>query len=509
MSSYNLQDNPLRKGLRLEHRLEPVTFILFGGSGDLARRKVIPSLYRLAVQKLLPETFSLITVASTDRSHQEYRDLMRNAAREHSPGSFSKETWQRIENRLFYVSSRFDSADGYAKVKALLDEFRLDPLTNGSLIFYLATQPSYFPQIIGRIAEAGLGRTCNYGAQQPRIVIEKPFGRDGQSARTLNGILENAFDEKDIYRIDHYLAKETVQNILAFRFANAIFEPLWNRKYIDHVQITSAESIGIEDRGRYYEEAGAIRDMLQNHILQILSLTAMEPPTSLAAESIAAEKLRVLNAIPPFIMDADVIRGQYGAGTVGGEHTQGYKQEQGISPESKTETFIAARFRIDNPRWQGVPFYIRTGKRLTRRKTEIAIQFKQIPNNIFDEYHPAPNSLVIRIQPDEGISARIESKLPGTDVRLRSVDMDFDYLHAMGALPHEAYEKLLLDCMHGDQTLFAGKQALEAQWSIIDPILHARESSPAPEFPNYRSGSMGPLGATEMIERDGRRWRRI
>lgn len=512
MSSSNSLRNPLSEGLRLERKPEPVALVLFGGSGDLARRKIIPSIYRLAARNLLPDEFTIITIASSQRTNDEYRDLMRKTVDQYVSGAVDDKVWKQLQDRMYYIASRFDSNEGYEQLSRLLDELSPKESNIGNLIFYIATQPSYFPEIITRLGNAGLGRTCKYGTRNPRIVIEKPFGNDRKSASELSRILEKEFDERDVYRIDHYLGKETVQNILMFRFSNLIFESVWNHEYIDHVQITSAESIGIEDRGRYYEETGAVRDMLQNHILQILSLIAMEPPNSLDADAIADEKLKVLKAIHLPAQDKQhisLVRGQYGEGIINGEHVRSYREETGVSPESITDTFVAAKFMIDNDRWRDTPFYIRTGKRLTHKRTEIAIQFKPVSNNIFKKFGPSPNALVIRIQPDEGISLKIETKLPGVDINLRSVDMDFHYLNAMGILPSEAYEKLLLDCMRGDQTLFTGRAILEAQWDILDPILKEWESSPPPDFPNYRSGSMGPDVAMLMIENDGRRWRRI
>ncbi|MHB1458345.1 MAG: glucose-6-phosphate dehydrogenase [Armatimonadota bacterium] len=486
--------------------------IIFGGSGDLARRKILPSIYRLAKQYLLPDEFTMITVASTKRTDDEYRNLMYEAIKEYTNEAVDDDVWNKIQARIHYIGSKFDTSDGYVELSRLLDNLSKKSSNIGNLIFYLATQPSYFPQIINQLGDAGLGHTSRFSTHKPRIVIEKPYGNDKESASELSSILQREFTEEDIYRIDHYLGKETVRNLLVFRFSNLIFESIWSHEYIDHVQITSAENIGIEDRGRYYEEAGITRDMLQNHILQLLSLIAMEPPSSLSATAISDEKLKVLKAIRPFAsanINHNVICGQYDQGIINGVHVPAYRDENNVSPASVTDTFVAAKFMIDNDRWKDTPFYIRAGKRLTRKRTEIAIQFKPVSNSILAGYSPTPNVLVIRIQPDEGISLKIETKLPGIDINLRSVDMDFHYLNAMGVLPSEAYEKLLLDCMRGDQTLFTGRPILEQQWEIIDPILKEWKSNPHPDFPNYRSGSMGPVEAMHLIERDGRRWRRI
>lgn len=515
MPIFNNQDNPLKEGLRLEHKPGSSILVMFGGSGDLARRKIMPSIYGLAAQGLLPESFAVVTMASTDRPIEQYRKMIRDAVEQHAPGRVDENLWQTIEDRLFYISSKFTDESGYQELSKLLDKLRQDSRTNGSLIFYLATQPSYFPDIIQNIGKTKLNDMHRDGEPEPRIVIEKPFGHDYESARELNNLLLTYFDDSQIYRVDHYLGKETVQNILVLRFANTIFEPVWNRHYIDHVQITASESIGIEGRGRYYEEAGALRDMVENHIMQLISLVAMEPPDEFNADSIQNEKLKVFRAIRPIPLeevDSYVVRGQYGAGTISGEKVDGYRQEENVSEQSSVETYVAAKFHIDNWRWQGVPFYIRTGKRLTRKKTEIAIQFKPVPQYFFEPapvVAPKPNTLVMRIQPDEGISLKIETKLPGTIIRLHSVDMDFRYLYSLGKVPSESYEKLLLDCMTGDQTLFASKNSIETQWSVVDCILKGWELSAKPDFPNYRAGTWGPEAATRLMEKDSRRWRRL
>ncbi|MHB1000568.1 MAG: glucose-6-phosphate dehydrogenase [Armatimonadota bacterium] len=515
MSSYEIPDNPLKEGLRLEHKPEPVIFVMFGGSGDLARRKIMPSIYKLAAQGLLPNGFAIITMASTKRPREEYQGMMRKAVEQYYPGNVDAEIWRSIEYRMYYITSKFDNDAGYKELSDLLNKLREKPETSGNIIYYLATQPSFYTDIITHIGESGLSKPKHQNERRPRIVIEKPFGHDKQSARELNSLLLSVFDESDIYRVDHYLGKETVQNILVLRFANAIFEPIWNRHYIDHVQITASENIGIEGRGEYYEETGALRDMIQNHMLQLLSLVAMEPPVNLDADSIRNEKMKVFSAIRPIPVDevdSYVVRGQYGPGTVSGEQVKGYRQEEEVAPDSNVETFVAAKFHVDNWRWQDVPFYIRTGKRLTRKKTEIAIQFKPVPHYFFEPtpvLKPAPNTLVMRIQPDEGASLKIETKLPGAVVRLRSVDMDFRYLYSLGAVPSESYEKLLLDCMSGDQTLFARRDSIEMQWSVVDSILQSWEISPPPQFPNYRADTWGPTAAIKMMERDNRKWRKL
>lgn len=499
--------NPFWEGLNVIRKPKSAVLVLFGGSGDLARRKILPSIYSLATKNSLPEDFAIIAVASTKRSNDEYRNIVKNAIQENVP-SFDAAAWNLIANKIFYVSGKFDDRVTYSNLKAAILSINPHYTQHSVIIFYLAVQPSYYARIIDGINDEKLSDISN----DVRIVVEKPFGRDGQSARQLNDLINRSFDERHIYRIDHYLGKETVQNILAFRFSNAILEPVWNCNYVDHVQITAAETIGVENRGRYYEEAGAVRDMLQNHMLQLLTLIAMESPSSVSADAINKEKLRLLTSIERFspeTIKSNVVRGQYGRGIISGNEVKAYREEPGVSSSSFTETYAAARFGIHNDRWNGTPFYVRTGKRLIRRKTEIFIQFKACSCGPFGKHHPVPNSIIIRIQPNEGITIVMNSKSPGTELRLQTVSMNFEYLTSMGVIPQEAYEKLLFDCLIGDQSLFTQWSVLEAQWMLIDPILEAWKMQDPPSFPNYQAGTMGPDEAMKMISQDGRKWRRI
>jgi len=503
--------NPLRTGLRTEHKPEPLILVIFGGSGDLTRRKLMPSLCQLATRDFLPDKFAIVSMAQTKRTREEYQAKMVESIKTYSTRSVSPEIQRRIEDLLYYISADFADEAGYAELKSCLDKLSEERHTEGNVIFYLATPPSTFPLIISHLEKAGLSK----GKGWRRIVVEKPFGSDLKSAMELNSLVTRVFPESDVYRIDHYLGKETVQNVLMLRFANAIFEPIWNRRYVDHVQITAAEIVGVEGRGDYYEEAGALRDMVQNHMLQLLSLIAMESPSSFEANAVRDEKSKILRAIrrvTPGDANQFTVRGQYSPGLIDGRQVPGYRQESSVSATSHTETYIAAKFFVDNWRWQDVPFYARTGKRLARKKSEIAVYFKPVPHAVFGSSpreYPSPNVLVIRVQPNEGVSLTIETKMPGASVRMRSVNLDFSYLYAFGIAPSEAYEKLLLDCMIGDQTLFAREDSVEASWEVVTPIEEGWAVSPPPSFPNYAAGSLGPQAADELLERDGRRWRRL
>ncbi|MDQ2938536.1 MAG: glucose-6-phosphate dehydrogenase, partial [Acidobacteriota bacterium] len=428
-------------------------------------------------------------------------------------------TWQSFAKRIFYVAGDFNDAELYQKLKTKLEEIDQEYDTQGNRIFYLATAPEYFGVIARQLGAAKMARAKDQakdktkGKAWTRIIVEKPFGHDLESARALNKELARVFDEKQVYRIDHYLGKETVQNLLVFRFANSIFEPLWNRQYIDHIQITNAEALGVEGRGAYYEKAGSLRDMIQSHVFQITSLIAMEPPASLSATSVRDEKFKAMQSVRPLPqdrIDEFAVRGQYGPGTVLGETVPGYRQEPGVDPNSSTETFAALQLYLDNWRWAGVPFYLRSGKRLQKHVTEIAIQFKDVPHRLFSQADSPlePNVLVIRIQPNEGITLRFGAKLPGQAMRVRWVNMDFRYGSSFGVKPPEAYERLLLDCMLGDSTLYARRDMVERGWEIVAPILEAWKK-PAPDFPNYEAGSWGSRAAFELIESDGRQWRKL
>ena len=506
--------------MRLESTAPPCVVVIFGASGDLTRRKLLPALYRLAQQRLVPAEFAILGTARQPHTDDEFRELMKAAIAEFaSDDSLDEAAWQSFAQRIFYVNGDFTDAELYGKLKTRLEEIDKQYDTGGNRIFYLATAPDFFGPIAKQLGEAGIARprakATTKNAKKPwtRIIVEKPFGRDLDSARALNKTLASVFDESQIYRIDHYLGKETVQNLLVFRFANSIFEPLWNRQYIDHIQITNSETIGVEGRGGYYETAGALRDMIQNHVFQVTSLIAMEPPASLSANGVRDEKIKAMQSVRPFAaaaIDEFAVRGQYGAGTVLGDTVPGYREEPGVDPNSSTETFTALKLYFDNWRWAGVPFYLRSGKHLQKQVTEIAIQFKEVPQRLFDDSDAPlqPNVLVIRIQPNEGISLRFGAKLPGQALRIRSVNMDFRYGSSFGVKAPEAYERLLLDCMLGDSTLYARRDMVERGWEIVTPILEAWKK-PAPDFPNYEAGSWGPQAATKLIERDGREWRKL
>jgi glucose-6-phosphate 1-dehydrogenase len=511
-------ENPLRAGMRLEPSAPPCVLVIFGATGDLARRKLLPALYRLSQQRIVPSEFAVLGTARHPYSDEEFRALMKAAVIEFgTEESLDESTWQSFAKRIFYIVGDFSEPDLYQKSKTKLEEIDKEFDTQGNRIFYLATAPDFFGVIAKQLGEAGIARPkAKPGTKKKawtRIIVEKPFGHDLESARALNKTLAAVFEESQIYRIDHYLGKETVQNLLVFRFANSIFEPLWNRQYIDHIQITNAETIGVEGRGAYYENAGALRDMIQNHVFQVTSLIAMEPPASLTANGVRDEKIKAMQsvrALPSYRIDEYAVRGQYGPGTVLGDTVPGYRQESGVDPNSSTETFAALKLYLDNWRWAGVPFYIRSGKRLQKHITEIAIQFKEVPHRLFtgSDSPLQPNALVIRIQPNEGISLRFAAKLPGQALRIRSVNMDFRYGSSFGVKPPEAYERLLLDCMLGDSTLYARRDMVERGWEIVMPILEAWKK-PAPDFPNYEAGSWGPQAAFELIKRDRREWRKL
>ena len=508
--------------MRLEPTAPPCTVVIFGATGDLTRRKLLPALYRLAQQRLVTNEFAILGTARHSMTDDEFRSAMKAAINEFgAEDAVNESEWQSFASRLFYLAGEFGDTAHYAQLKTKLEEIDKQYDTGGNHIFYLATAPDFFGVIAKQLGEAKLAKASSpakgsaRSAKRPfiRLIVEKPFGRDLESARTLNKTLASVFDESQIYRIDHYLGKETVQNLLVFRFANSIFEPLWNRQYIDHIQITNAETIGVEGRGGYYETAGALRDMIQNHVFQVTSLIAMEPPASLTANGVRDEKIKAMQsvrALPAAELDKLAVRGQYGSGTVLGDTVPGYREEPGVNPTSSTETFAALKLQFDNWRWAGVPFYLRSGKRLQKHITEIAIQFKEVPQRLFND-SDAPlqsNVLVIRIQPNEGISLRFGAKLPGQALRIRSVNMDFRYGSSFGTKPPEAYERLLLDCMLGDSTLYARRDMVERGWEIVTPILEAWQK-PATNFPNYEAGSWGPQAAFELIENDGREWRKL
>jgi glucose-6-phosphate 1-dehydrogenase len=492
----DLPPNPLRAGLMISRRPEPLTLVLFGASGDLAARKIGPALYNLALDRLLPDQFAVVGVARRPWSDDDFRKAMAEGVAAHSRRKPAEPSiWSALAEDMHYVPGDFASPETYEKLAKALDALPV----GGRRLYYLATPPDFYDDIV-----RGIG-TMKRPEGFSRVVVEKPFGRDLASARKLNETVHKVFPEDEVYRIDHYLGKETVQNILVFRFANSIFEPVWNRNYVDHVQITAAESIGIENRASYYETAGAMRDMLQNHILQLLCLTAMEPPADFSPDSVRDEKVKVLRAIPP-LRPAEVARGQYGPGWADGEEVPGYRQEKGVAPDSKTETMVAARLQVDNWRWQGVPFFVRAGKRFPKRVTEIAVAFRPAPHlpwrEATDELEA--NVIVIRVQPDEGITLSFGAKVPGQAVRIRSVDMDFLNGSSFTADAPEAYERLLLDAMCGVPTLFTRHDEVETAWSLLADVLDGRGGAAE----SYAAGTWGPPKADALLTSVGRRWRR-
>jgi glucose-6-phosphate 1-dehydrogenase len=488
----------------------PCVFVLFGAAGDLTKRKLVPALLNLVKAKLLPDNFAVLGVSVDDLSLEEFRNQTTEFLQPTDDGRGALE-WFR--QRLFYERGDFADANTFSKLRERLDAVDLERHTGGNYLFYLATAPKFFAHIVQQLAKAGLSTQEN--GHWRRVVIEKPFGHDLDSARALNRDIKGVLQENQIYRIDHYLGKETVQNIMVFRFDNAIFEPIWNRRYIDHVQITNAETVGVERRGGYFDSAGTLRDMVPNHVMQLLSLTAMESPVSFQADAVRNEQAKVLHSILPLNSD-DVlqrsVRGQYGEGMLGGERLPGYRSESGVAPESRTETFVALKLTIDNWRWAGVPFYLRTGKRMAQRHTEIAIQFKRLP---FELFRNAPfhklhtNTLVIQIQPVEGISLSFGAKIPGALLRVGSVDMSFEYSKYFGTDANTGYEVLLYDCMIGDATLFQRADMVEAGWTVVDPVLDVWKALPPRKFPNYACGTWGPSEADRLLEVDGRKWRRV
>ncbi len=506
-------ENVLRQGLHLERVPDPSVLVLFGATGDLAHRKVIPAMYHLWRSNLLPHEFVLLAVGRRAFHDDDFRREVRASLEQFSRVlPLDEAAWTSFSERILYDKCDFGDASGFDRLARRLDELDTEHGTRGNRLYYLATQPSQFAELVGQLGRVGLDHERHDGGWR-RVVIEKPFGHDLESAKKLNREVGKVFRESQVYRIDHYLGKETVRNLLVFRFGNGIFEPLWNRRYVDHVQITVAESIGIENRGAFYEETGAVRDVLQNHMLQLVSLVAMEPPATFEANALRDEKVKVLRAIGTHPADpaTEVVRGQYSPGWVAGQPVPGYRQEPDVDPSSETETFVAARLTIDDWRWSGVPFYVRTGKRLPKRSTEIAIQFRPVPHHLFRDTSAEPdaNLLAIRIQPDEGIMLRFGAKVPGLGLNVRSVTMDFTYGSAFSVDSPDAYETLILDALQGDASLFTRADEVEEAWGIVDPYIDAWANGSAPDFPNYDAGTWGPTEADEMIAREGRRWRRI
>ncbi|MHB8468390.1 MAG: glucose-6-phosphate dehydrogenase [Gaiellaceae bacterium] len=497
------EQNPLREGLTVRRTPDPCVLVIFGASGDLTHKKLMPALYSLAVRNLLPPRFAIVGVARTEEDDDGFRKDMQQAVKDHGRDEFDEQVWDRIAPNMRYVATDFADEGGEERLEKVVEALESELDLGGNRVYYLAVPPPAFPTIVEALG------TRRSPKGWTRLIVEKPFGHDLASAKELNRMLLAHFEEKEIFRIDHYLGKETVQNMLALRFANGIFEPIWNRQFIDHVQITVAESIGIEGRAGYYESAGAIRDIFQNHLLQLLALTAMEPPIDFTAESVHNEKVKVFKSLHT-PGPRSVVRGQYGGGFVEGEEVRAYREEDGVAPASMTETFVAAKLFVDNWRWADTPFYVRMGKRLARRETTIAIQFKSAPHPPFEETASEglrPNVLLVHVQPDEGVSLAIGAKVPGQGMTIRTVHMDFLYGGAFRTGMPEAYERLILDTMLGDGTLFTRADEVEEQWLLVDAIVSAWTRD-RPGFPNYAAGTWGPPTADGLLERDGRSWRR-
>lgn len=506
--------NPLRDpdDRRLNRIAGPSALVIFGVTGDLSRKKLMPAVYDLANRGLLPPGFALVGFARRDWEDQDFAQVVYDAVKQHARTPFREETWAQLLQGIRFVSGEFDNPESFEKLRETVDQLDVERGTMGNHAFYLSIPPKSFAVVAQQLKDSGLvGADDDDDERWRRVVIEKPFGHDLESARELNQALEVAFSPDSIFRIDHYLGKETVQNILALRFANELYEPIWNRNYVDHVQITMAEDIGVGGRAGYYDGVGAARDVIQNHLLQLLALTAMEEPISLSAEHLRAEKEKVLAAVHvPEDLSLATARGQYAGGWQGGEKVTGFLDEDGMNPESATETYAAIKLEIDTRRWSGVPFYLRTGKRLGRRVTEVAVVFKKAPEHLFGRANTAElgqNALVIRVQPDEGVTIRFGSKVPGNGTNVRDVTMDFGYGHAFTEASPEAYERLILDVLLGDPPLFPRHEEVELSWKILDPVEKYWAAVGGP-VDQYAPGSWGPASADDLLARDGRVWRR-
>jgi glucose-6-phosphate 1-dehydrogenase len=502
VTTATLEENPLLEGLQLKRKPDACTLVIFGASGDLTKRKLFPALYSLAFRRLLPDNFAVVGVARSEETDEEFKERMKEAVQEFGRDEFREDAWELLASGMRYVAMDFADEEREDELAATLNELDEEHGTRGNRVYYLATPPGVFPTVVQEVGK----RRKTQG--WTRLIVEKPFGHDLESARELQSVITRYFDETEVFRIDHYLGKETVQNMLVLRFANGIFEPIWNRQFVDHIQLTVSESIGIEGRAGYYEQAGAIRDIFQNHLLQLVAITAMEPPIDFTADAVRNEKVKVLRSIHT-PGPKSVVRGQYGRGFIEGREVPGYREEPDVDPQSMTETYVAAKLYVDNWRWADTPWYVRTGKRIPRRETTIAIHFKKAPHPPFEELAAEglrPNVLIIHVQPDEGISLAISVKVPGHGMTIRTVHMDFLYGGAFRTGLPEAYERLILDAMVGDATLFTRIDEVEEQWSLVDAIVAAWVRD-RPAFPNYAAGTWGPPSAEELLERDGRSWR--
>ncbi len=487
--------------------IESFTMVIFGGTGDLTQRRLLPALFHLFQDREFPEAFSILCFARSDLDEGQYRALMREAVYRFHEGSYDETQWSNFSRHLFYVRGEYDEAEAYGRLCRKIEEIEASSEHPKNVIYYMAVPPDKMPVVVDQLKNQHLCRE----RFASKIVVEKPFGRDRESAARLNRLLRDAFEERQIYRIDHYLAKETVQNIAFFRFSNSIFEQIWNRHYIDNVQITVAEAIGIEHRGPFYEQSGVVRDIVQNHLVQLIALVAMEPPIGFEADFIRNEKLKVFLSMTPLqgrAIDRFTVRGQYGPGTIEGKDVRGYREEEGVSSDSNTPTFFAARFHISNWRWTGVPFYVRAGKRMARQVTEIVIEFKCPPLSLFGDAAGllGANLLFLTIQPEERIALQFNVKYPYSFKKVHSTKMVLDYQETFQIRYHPAYERLLLDCLKGDLTLFVREDSIEAMWAIVDPIIKRWEEVPAHTFPNYAAGTWGPKEADLLLRRDGRHW---
>ncbi len=492
----------------------PNVMIIFGAGGDLTKRKLIPALFHLCNGGLLPDTFAVVGIDRLEMDDTAFRDGLADAARQHLGSAWNQETWDRLCERLHYMAGNILEVDTYMALCERLSRIDAERDTDGNYLFYLAVPPSLFGPITRYLGDVGLTRETQ--GDWRRVIIEKPFGRDVESAKALNDMLHETLDEDQIYRIDHYLGKETVQNMMVFRFSNGFIEPLWNRQHIDHVQISVAESVGVEHRGSYYEEAGALRDMIPNHLLVLLGFLAMEPPNSFGALAVRDEMNKVLDAVHPLAPEdvlTHAVRGQYGEGVMpNGEKVCSFRSSPGVDPNSRTETYAALKLHLDNWRWAGVPFYLRTGKRLPSQYTEIAIQFKKAPTMMFKDTEVEkvdPDMMVLRIQPNEGIQLGFSAKIPGPSMRVGTVNMDFCYADYFGNAPATGYETLIYDCMHGDATLFKHADTVEKGWEIVESVMDVWQALPPRDFPNYPAGTWGPQAAGDLLKNDGRLWRRI